>query len=180
LPSATIRVKRLWIESSFRLKIILLHSFQITQTQENQITYIRDRRILEQPDTKPNYIKWLETLDTSTEEKPIHYRTCFQTLSKNLQLKNKWLADFVTPHPLTQSLESWLKMSRLNKLSMVESWFLKRRQANKDISKEWPYMKEDLKRVNENREPKWVATNKYHLQNSQQPDLDSIVNDHHY
>jgi len=53
-------------------------------------------------------------------------------LLKNSQLKNKWLADYEAPHPLTQTYESWLRMPRLNKLSLVGRQFMRRRQANID------------------------------------------------
>lgn len=85
------------------IKIPIISLFQITQTHENQITYIRYRRILEPLDKKSNCKKWLETLEGSTKEKSIQCRACCQTQPKNLRSKNKCLVGFVTPCPLTQS-----------------------------------------------------------------------------
>lgn len=58
----------------FFIKNILSRSFQITQPQENQITYIRDGQILEPPHKESNCIRWLKTHEGLTKDKSIQCR----------------------------------------------------------------------------------------------------------
>lgn len=74
-------------------------------------------------------IKWSNTHEGSNKEKPIQCQPFCQMLLKKWQFRNRWLADSEAPHLLTQSWESWSRMHHLNILSLVESRFMRRRQA---------------------------------------------------
>jgi len=93
-------------------------------------------------------------------------------LLKKLHFKNKWLADSEAPHLPTQSWEFWLRTSHLNKLSLIGSRFLRRRQTNIDtmsLSKKnsklglWTWERSEL------------TTDMFHLQSNWLPNLIFIL-----
>ena len=142
-----------WIEFFFWLNIILFCSFQITHTQENQITYIIDHRTFEPPIRKPNWIKWTKIFEESTEEKSIQLMlNKVPNVAKEITIQKQVISSFCSTTPTHAKRKSWLRTSHLNILSLVWSQFLRRWQASTDTFKGIYLCKEGLKQVNENRE----------------------------
>jgi len=127
--------KSLIVEHSLLLKIKLFLSFQMIQVQAHQIRNIIEVFAFAVPTKLPNWIKWSNNKTGWAKLKPNQWRTRYHNEPNNGQSKKRRVADYLWPHPPTQSLASWETTPRLHKFSFVSNRFLSSRQMNTDTFK---------------------------------------------
>jgi len=92
-----------WIVFFLALKVMLLCSFHITQTQHNQISCKKERRFHNPPEEWTNWTRWSCKESRSVDEIPIQYLTMLHKGAKMGQERNMWRVVYNPPQPVMRN-----------------------------------------------------------------------------
>jgi len=114
------------------LKVRLLRSFQITQTQANQMTLKNEWVPRGMPAMQEHWIKWSRIWRGCTTESPTQFQTWSHKAYDISHSRKRWLTVSDAPHPDTHSRSfTWIILRR-KRLSFVGIRLRKRHYTNRD------------------------------------------------
>jgi len=114
------------------LNIISLCSDYNTQTHKNHKSCIIDLLVADPATKKENWRKWSTPSNGSAPETPIQSWSKDNNFPNIEHVKNKWLADSTSPHPVTHICASWEMIPRATRFALVGNLLRRRLQAKMD------------------------------------------------